>query len=215
MSLAGLNLPYGRELTAADLDQIPWRNAKFELLGGQLVVSSDWRPFSAADLDEVPDDGHVYEVINGTLFVSAAPSTRHQRVVWNLARLIDDVVREGLDPFTAPYEVFLDDETRIQPDLLVADPVAVEPQGVVGAPLLAIEVSSPSTRLKDLMAKKEALRAAGCRHYWVVDPDEPSVLAWELVEGEYVEAGRAVGEETMRLERPFPVEVTPQRLIER
>ena len=41
------------------------------------------------------------------------------------------------------------------------------------------------------------------------------MLAWELVDGEYVEAGRAVGEETMRLERPFAVTVTPQWLIER
>lgn len=49
----------------------------------------------------------------------------------------------------------------------------------------------------------------------MVDPDEPSILAWELIDGEYVEAGRAVGQETMRLERPFLVEVTPQRLIER
>ena len=38
--------------------------------------------------------------------------------------------------------------------------------------------------------------------------DLPIPSAWDLVEGEYVEAGRAVGDDTVRLARPFPVAVT-------
>ncbi len=33
----------------------------------------------------------------------------------------------------------------------------------------------------DLHVKEDRLRRAGCPHYWVVDPDEPSVTAWDLV----------------------------------
>lgn len=215
MSLAGLNLPGGRELTAADLDRIPWRHATFELFDGQLVVTSASRGFRSDDLDEVPDDGYTYEVIHGALFVSAAPSTLHQRVVWNLARLLDAAVPAGLDPFTAPYEVYLDELTRMQPDLVVAAPSSIESRGIVGAPLLAIEVLSTSSRIKDTSVKKDALEEARCAHYWVVDPDGPSILAWELVDKEYAEAGRAVGEQSLVLERPFAVTLIPQRLVER
>lgn len=215
MSLAGLNLPGGRELTADDLDRIPWRHAKFELFDGQLVVTSPCRGFVSDDLDEVPDDGYTYEVIEGALFVSAAPSTLHQRVVWSLARVLDTAVPVGLEPFTAPYEVYLDDATRMQPDVVVADPSSIESRGIRGAPLLAIDVLSPSSRFKDTSAKMDALEEAGCPHYWVIDPEEPSVLAWDLVDGAYVTAGRAVGHESLALERPFAITITPAALLRR
>jgi Uma2 family endonuclease len=89
------------------------------------------------------------------------------------------------------------------------------PRNLPAPPVLAIEVLSPSTRTIDLTTKHARLQDFGCAHYWVVDPDTPSMVAWELVDGEYVEVGRASGEETLTVERPFRVEITPQRLIER
>lgn len=51
------------------------------------------------------------------------------------------------------------------------------------APQLAVEVLSPSTRRVDLTLKLSRYEAAGCPSYWVVDPDGPSLTAWQLVEG--------------------------------
>lgn len=58
------------------------------------------------------------------------------------------------------------------------------------------------------------MRRAGCAHYWVVDPDVPSVLAWRLEGGQYVEAARATGEEELVVTDPFDVRAVPQALIE-
>ena len=78
--------------------------------------------------------------------------------------------------------------------------------------MLAIEVLSPSTRRIDLTLKRSRLEAAGCPAYWVIDPLEPSITVWELVEGKYVDRAHAVDDETVVLDRPFPVEITPSAL---
>jgi hypothetical protein len=39
--------------------------------------------------------------------------------------------------------------------------------------------------------------------------EQPSLMAWELVDGEYAKAGTAVGDETWSTITPFAVELTP------
>ena len=50
-------------------------------------------------------------------------------------------------------------------------------------------------------------------HFCIVDPDAPSVTAWELVDGSCVEAGHAKGDVPLVLERPFPVRIVPRELV--
>lgn len=38
--------------------------------------------------------------------------------------------------------------------------------------------------------------------------------AWELLDGAYGEVGRVEGEETIHLDRLFPVDITPAALVE-
>lgn len=81
-------------------------------------------------------------------------------------------------------------------------------------PDLAVEVLSPSTRRFDLVLKRSRYEAAGCSSYWVYDPDEPSVVAWELTGGRYEEVGRTEGDEELSLTRPYPVTLNPARLTD-
>ncbi|HOA26110.1 MAG TPA: Uma2 family endonuclease, partial [Arachnia sp.] len=55
---------------------------------------------------------------------------------------------------------------------------------------------------------------AGCAHYWVVDPAEPSVLAWSLVDGVYREVAAASGAGVFEVAAPFPVRFTPSSLVD-
>jgi Uma2 family endonuclease len=213
MGLTGLNLPYGEALTVEDLDRIPWAGAKFEMFDGVLFVSEG--NITVEDLDDVPDDGHRYELLGGVLVVSPAPTLLHQHASRRLQTVLEAAAPERCDVIDAPADLILPASGRSQPDLMVVADVDLSARAVLRPPAVIVEILSPRTRATDLTLKKELYRADGCPHYWVVDPDEPSVIAWELVEGEYAEVGRAAGEETMRLERPFPVAVTPQRLIER
>lgn len=171
------------------------------------------RELTRADLDKVPDDGHRYELIDGVLIVSPAPRTRHQIAVASLFIVLHGGAPAGLTTLFAPYDVVLADNTVIQPDLLVAPRDAFTESDLPAAPLLAVEVLSPSSRGVDLLLKKDRLERAGCPHYWVVDPDEPSVTAWTLVDGAYREAARAAGAESFELVSPFPVSFTPASLL--
>ena len=95
--------------------------------------------------------------------------------------------------------------TVSQPDLLIAARSALTDRDLPVAPLLAIEVLSPSTRHFDLGIKRALYESAGCAAYWVLDPDEPSITVWELRDGQYAEVARAVGSESLRLHTPVEV----------
>lgn len=172
------------------------------------------RPLTRADLDTMPDDGHRYELIDGILVVSPAPLIRHQDAVAGMYRLLYAACPPDLKVLFAPVDVALSDDTVMQPDLLVARGEDFTERDLPTAPVVAVEVLSPSTRAFDLLLKKDRLRRAGCEHYWVVDPDVPAVMAWQLVDGTYVESGRAEGDELLVLDEPFPIEIQPSALTD-
>ena len=172
------------------------------------------REFSRSDLDRMPDDGHRYELIDGCLVVTPAPKPSHQRAAFRLAKLLDDACPPELEVLMAPLDVVLDASTVLQPDVLVARRDDFTERDLPTAPLLAVEVLSPSTRLVDLNLKRARYEAADCPSYWVVDPDVPSLTAWDLVEDAYVEVAAVVGVETFEARLPFPVTVIPSDLVE-
>ncbi len=173
------------------------------------------RPFTVADLDAIPDDGNRWELIDGTLVVSPSPAMPHQRVSMNLAILLHQACPADLEVFAAPFDVRLADDTNVQPDLLVARRSDLTEANLPVAPLLAVEILSPSSRTIDLFSKRERLRRAGCPSYWVIDPADGHLTAWDLDEsGAYVEVADVVGEEPWTAALPFVVSIVPQRLVE-
>lgn len=171
------------------------------------------RSLTRADLDRMPDDGHRYELIDGVLIVSPAPRIRHQDVVAEMYVLLRTACPSDLKVLFAPVDVAIADDTVMQPDLLVARRADFTERDLPTAPVLAIEVLSPSTRAFDLLLKKDRLQRAGCAHYWVVDPDLLAITTWQLVDGVYAESGTATGAETLSLTEPFAIEVRPASLV--
>jgi len=174
------------------------------------------RPLTRADLDAVrakgSDDGHRYELIDGVLVVTPCPSIPHQEVSFRLSMLLGQACPAGLTVLYAPVDVALGDDTVMQPDLLVARRADFTHHDLPVAPLLAVEILSPSTRRFDLTLKRSRFEAAGVASYWVVDPIELSLTAWDLEDGHYVEVACVRGDETFSSARPFPVDIVPARL---
>ena len=168
----------------------------------------------AALVPEEPGDGHRYELIDGTLIVTPAPGFRHQVVSYRLTLLLGGACPIGLQLLAAPFAVGLSVDTEVQPDLLVAPRDAFTEKDLPGAPLLAVEILSPSTRLIDLNLKKARYEEAGCASYWVIDPVEPRLTVWELRQGAYVEAADVGPEDTWTAERPYPVTIRPGSLVD-
>ncbi len=172
------------------------------------------RALTRRDLELMPDDGHRYELIDGALVVTPAPSPRHQIVVLGLYRALHAACPSPLRVLVSPLDVALDNSSVLQPDLLVARRTDFTERDLPTAPLLAVEVLSPSTRRIDLTLKRDRYQAAGCRSYWAIDPDRPSITAWDLQDGRYVEAASVAGSEEHAFEHPYPVTLSPQRLLD-
>ena len=182
---------------------------------GTVTALPRGRALTRSDLELMPDDGHRYELIDGTLIVTPAPSWRHQWVAGRLHLLLTAPCPEDLHVFFAPLDIGLDDHTVLQPDLLVARRSDLGTRDLPTAPLLAVEVLSPSTRRVDLTLKRSRFEAARCPSYWVVDPDEPSLTVWQLQQGTYVEVAHAVDTERAHVDAPYPLTVSPADLIAR
>ena len=171
------------------------------------------RPLTYDDLAAFPDDGHRYELIDGTLIVSPSPRPLHQRAVLNLAIALQRACPPELEVFVARLDVVLADDTVLEPDVLVARRADLTEQNLPAAPMLAVEVLSPSTRRVDLLLKRSRLAEAGCPAYWVIDPDVPRLIAWELVGGQYDEAADVSCDEAFTATVPFAVTVVPASLV--
>ncbi len=170
-------------------------------------------PLTRADLDAMPDDGHRYELIDGVLIVSPSPSRLHQRAVGRLLRLLDSACPPELEVLCGPFDVVLDDDTVIIPDLLVARRSELTERDLPAAPVLAVEVLSPSTRRFDLMVKRSRLESAGAAAYWAVDPVLPSLTAWDLRDDVFVEVAQVHADEAFTATKPFLVRVAPALLV--
>jgi Uma2 family endonuclease len=162
----------------------------------------------------MPDDGRRYEVIDGTLVVTPAPSDGHQGVLGELFVRLHEACPSHLRVRLSLFDVTLAPDTRVQPDLLVAPKASLRERGLFEPPLLAIEILSPSTKSYDRGMKFARYAEAGVASYWIVDPAEPRLTAYDLVDGAYVEVADVVGEETWTAERPFPVTIRPAELLD-
>jgi len=159
------------------------------------------------------DDRLRWELLDGELVVTPSPRTIHQSIAFRLGVRIDQVAPDGTELFVAPLDVRLDERNVLQPDLLLAEEATIEDEFVSAAPILAVEILSPSTRRRDLVTKLDILQRAGCPHYWVIDPADASVRIWELVSGAYRLVIHAHGDEQVTVSEPVHLSFAVNDLI--
>lgn len=190
--------------------------------GGMATGLDGFRPageFTVEDLERMPDDGRRYELLDGMLLVSPAPGAWHQEAAGTLYVLLRAACPPELHVVIAPFEWRGSRWTALQPDVLVArhvDLLAAEGGKFLGEPpVLAVEVLSPTSRRIDRLSKLSAYEESGVASYWLIDPDprEPSLVAMDLRDGRYVEAGHPIGAQEWRAEHPFPVTLRPADLV--
>jgi Uma2 family endonuclease len=168
------------------------------------------------DLDRMPDDGRRYELVDGVLIVSPAPRLPHQEVLGELLVQLRQACPLDLAAVPGPG-VRMSDDTELIPDLVVIRREQLTARWVTQPPLLAVEIQSPSTALFDLNTKKAVCERFSIASYWIVVPDvdQPELIAFELRDGRYEQMAHVVHNKPFRARKPFPVEITPSRLVTR
>ena len=170
--------------------------------------------WTASDLKDMPNDGNRYELMDGELIMSRPGTVRHQQIVAELLGHLRAVRPPRLAVLAAPLAVRLSFDTEVQPDLLAAPAEAFTEQNLSGPPSLAVEVLSPESLVIDLSRKKEVYQRFGVPSYWVIDPAEPSLIAFELDDkGRYQTIAELAGDKTFEATRPFPVRFVLRELL--
>jgi len=105
----------------------------------------------------------------------------------------------------APYDVVLSTGPRatvLQPDIIYIDGSrreALKMRGMFGAPTLAVEILSPSTRAIDRGRKPQLYARYGVPYLWFVDPIGRDIEVLALRGGDYVEVARVSGDQPVDL----------------
>lgn len=143
--------------------------------------------FTYEDYLLLPEDGKQYEIIEGELFMTPAPIIKHQNVLSELGeRLRRFVLKNHLgNVFYAPCDVIFSKTNVVQPDILFiskANQAIVTEKNIQGAPDLLIEITSASTKEKDVILKKKLYAKFGVKEYWIVFMEEEKIEVWQLQE---------------------------------
>ena len=130
------------------------------------------------------------ELIMGKIFrMSPAPSSEHQQIVSALhAHMYQYVNKKRCRIFPSPFDVVLPSpsgnlDTVVQPDItVICDVLKITERGCTGAPDLVVEVVSRSSIKKDLHEKYALYEASGVKEYWIVLPNDRSLIIFTLDE---------------------------------
>lgn len=151
-------------LTYDDLRATPEDGRRYELLGGEILVTAS------------PTTKHQRAVkrLEDRLFDAEEAG---QGTMW-----------------AAPIDVYLDEHNVVVPDLIFvrADrQQIVSDEKIEGAPDLVVEVLSPSTARTDIgrgtKGKLRLYERFGVPYYWLVDPTRETIAVYTLHEGSYPE----------------------------
>ncbi|RNL83836.1 Uma2 family endonuclease [Halostreptopolyspora alba] len=168
--------------------------------------------FTADDLDRIPDLPSHTELIDGSLVLVSPQKLFHMLVM----RLLDRRLETNMpDHFRVRREmtVTLGPRQRPEPDVMVVradaeqegDQTTYPPDSVV----LAVEVVSPDSAVRDRERKPQLYAQAGIPHFWRVENDggEPKVYVYELDPATRAYVATGIHHNRLKLDRPFDIDI--------
>jgi len=134
------------------------------------------------------------ELYNGFIhLLSPSPNLKHQIIAGNLHLIIGNYLnKKQCKVFFAPSDVRFpknnnkEDKqifTVVQPDIyIVCDLEKLDEKDCIGAPDLIIEVITPKYGKRDVKDKFKIYEENGVREYWIVHPNDETVIVFLLDE---------------------------------
>lgn len=130
------------------------------------------------------------EIINQTLYIMPSPNRLHQKIARKLSfALISFTEKNDVgEIYFSPFDVKLDEENVVQPDILFIAKIHYDiltKQGASGTPDLVVEILSPANYKAERARKKETYQKFGVTEYWEIQPKNKEVSIEVLEEDVY------------------------------
>ena len=151
-------------------------------------------------------DGPRYELVGGEVVAMAPERAVHARrkaAVWLALRDGIKAARASCEALPDGMTVKIDERTAYEPDAIVhCEKALPDDTVIVPAPVIVVEVLSPSTATRDTGAKlADYFRLPSLRHYLIVRTDRPTVIHHRRGDGELIET-RVVTSGALLLDPP-------------
>lgn len=141
------------------------------------------REYSIEDFRALPE-GLRAELVDGKLIYLESPTRLHQEITGEMHLAVANHIKSKggkCKVYIPPFDVYIsgDNSRVLEPDLtVVCDRDKLNKRGCTGAPDWVVEVTSPSTRKRDLGKKLFLYREAGVREYWIINPENRTVIVY-------------------------------------
>jgi Uma2 family endonuclease len=143
--------------------------------------------------------------------ITPAPSRVHQEISLNLVTEIKNFLKKKkCKVYNAPFDVrfpksgIIDDRkifTVVQPDIcIICDIEKLDVNGCIGAPDMIVEIISPKNSRRDIKDKFQIYEENGVREYWIVHPNDQTVIVFMLDENsKYKQVGMFANDEKIQV----------------
>lgn len=180
-----------------------------------MTVATDRRRMTLKEFLTYDDGTNTrYELVDGVLVEMSLGTGKHGRAIHRLAKRLEAAAENlGTDWLAIPGLVGVEtdvpgktDHVRI-PDITMLpepqwDAIADRPGSATifldeSAPIVVVEVLSPSTRSIDLTEKRAEYIKRGIPEYWIINPISRAIIILQLKNGAYVEVGMFRGDDAI------------------
>lgn len=197
-----------------------------------MTVATDRRRMTLKEFLTYDDGTNTrYELVDGVLVEMSLGTGKHGRAIYRLAKRLEAAAANlGTDWLAIQGLVGIEtdvpgktDHVRI-PDITMLpepqwDAIADRPGSATifqdePAPIIVVEVLSPSTKSIDLTEKRAEYIKRGIPEYWIINPISRDITVLWLENGAYVEVGMFRGKEPI-VSPTFPeLKLTAAQVLE-
>ncbi len=130
------------------------------------------------------EDALIYELIDGIVMMSPRPNIGHQRIsrqllvaFWSKLKLTGcEVLQEA--------ELLLEQNSLIPDLMVICDKLDNQDKRVEKAPLIVVEIVSPSSASRDYVVKRHKYEQLSIQEYWIVSLEEQCIWVFSFKDNE-------------------------------
>ncbi len=138
-------------------------------------VAKPLKLYTPEEFEQMTKEEHItYELIDGLVMMSPRPAAKHQKVSMRLASAFLGQLKNTDCDVIQEFDLVLEHNIFV-PDLMITCGDKFEGNRHEKAPLIVIEIISPSSASRDYLVKRHKYEQLGIKEYWIVSPEEECI----------------------------------------